>query len=281
MRFIIISNARCGTTYVSKALSQFSQQVSGYNSNLNELFRFYGPLDYITDNNNRITFRQPKHNEDYESTLEEKEARNYRFNKILREHPINFTLKIHTSQFDSNLKLKDSIMDIDKLFDNKDTFPILLYREDQLDRFISKLYAQVMDKYNLHHFDKRPNLKDLNASYDRTRDMGNLIDYAKTCKLLRELYHTYKWSLVIRYEDLCGDPVKDFGHMFKNRVTPITNITKKLGSKEDKRKNLHNFDMLRHDFDMVSQYYGIERYMSLPKFDKSKVDFTKNKPYLI
>lgn len=281
MRFVIISNARCGTTYVSKALHHFAKQLTGYNSNLNELFRFCGPLDYISVNNSQFTFRQPQHNKDFESTLEEKEARNYRFNKILRDYPIDFTLKIHTSQFDTNLKLKDSIMDIDKLFDNVNTFPILLYREDQLDRFISKLYAQVMDKYNLHYLDERPNLEDLNASYDRTRDMGNLIGYVQTCKVLRELYHSYKWSLVLKYEDLTGDPIKDFGHMFQNKVSPTTNITKKLGSLKDKRENLHNFDMLRHDYDMVSQYYGIERYMSLPKFDKSKVDFTNNKAYLI
>jgi len=237
LSYIIISNARCGTTYLNVLIYNYLIQCDNNAVNLNEVFHRNTSIDHLQLNKKQLNVVSDQTLNQTPSDGKRSIRNNQTTLNMLRTATNQWICKIHMRQLSTV-----NTYQLFQLMDRDDVTTIFMYREDIEDTILSNIFAVATDTFNTSH-----DIIDDYMYYDYTNSIDHTL---RQNDLLLNMYNTYpNWNYVVKYEDLT-ESHKHNGKMVGINFDKCTlSLPQKMRLKSDKIKAMSNYSEFKTEFD--------------------------------
>ena len=256
-KVIGMSISRSGSTYLFHGIGSLNRILDSRHRYLGEMFYPIAPNVIQYTKNNDISIRKSI---SFKTPILNPIPKNHEIIKILNKCKHGYTCKINPIGL-----CRTNVNLISSMFNDKSITKLFLYRKFLVDNVISWLFYQVTNKLyvlDLNNYEIGVVNYTSEAYYNLIKEF--LIGFIG----LLPIYHSYKWDYVIEYDDLSGDPSKDFLIWFKkDEIKKLNNYYRKLSSREEKMKNFNNYETFLYDFKQICKELNLPEKLPISRSD--------------
>ena len=265
MKNIILTNHRCGSTYLVNTLGQISRTIDDTHVPLGEVAhpgRQMGWLNMDPETKKLYKNEELKTGTPLRGDQHQEKVKIHL--QMMTETSSDYTCKI----FIENYIIMNQL-DFWKLFDDNDNARlIVLYRKDLEDLCMSRLF---MDLYKITHSNNIQTKQEEDPNwtynpkifYDGGKHFGILEHALLTNGWLQGFIYNFKdrFNEVRTYEDMDGSDLKvDFQRYFDESIDPVIPKIKhirKLLDKDEKKERIKNYKDFKKDFDNLLNKFSL------------------------